>query len=262
MPDHVFRNDRGRFVDVTAEAGVLDRDGRGLGVVAADLDEDGKVDLFVANDTTPNYFFRNRGGFRFVEQGMESGLATSASGGNLAGMGVACGDLDGDGRLDLAVTNFYQESTTLYHNHGGGIFSDRAAAAGLAAPTRYVLGFGLATLDANNDGQIDLAQSNGHVADYRPRHPTPCGRSSFWETRQAGSSTARTRPGHPGKFSGWAADWPSATSTTTAVLTWLLSPGMPRWPCFAISPRLKTISLCSRSKGPPQIATPSVRVWP
>ncbi len=171
MPDHVFRNDRGGFVDVTAEAGVLDRDGRGLGVVAADLDEDGKVDLFVANDTTPNYFFRNRGGFRFVEQGMESGLSTSASGGNLAGMGVACGDLDGDGRLDLAVTNFYEESTTLYHNHGGGIFSDRAAAAGLAAPTRYVLGFGLAALDANNDGHLDLAQANGHVADYRPRTP-------------------------------------------------------------------------------------------
>jgi hypothetical protein len=171
LPDHVFRNDGGRFVDVTAEAGVLDRDGRGLGVVAADLDEDGKIDLFVANDTTPNYFFRNRGRFRFVEQGLESGLATSASGGNLAGMGVACGDLDGDGRVDLAVTNFYQESTTLYHNHGRGLFSDRADAVGLAAPTRYVLGFGLAMLDANNDGHLDLAQANGHVADYRPRTP-------------------------------------------------------------------------------------------
>ena len=118
LPDHVFRNDGGRFVDVTAEAGIVDRDGRGLGVVAADLDDDGKIDLFVANDMSANLFFRNRGGFRFEEQGEQSGLAASAAGGYLAGMGVACGDFDGDGRLDLAVTNFFGESTTLYHNHG------------------------------------------------------------------------------------------------------------------------------------------------
>ena len=171
QPDHVFRNDGGRFVDVTAEAGLVDPNGRGLGVLAADLDEDGKIDLFVANDTTANYFFQNQGGFRFVERGIESGLATSATGGNLAGMGIACGDFDGDGRLDVAVTNFYEESTTLYHNHGGGLFSDRALETGLAGPTRYVLGFGLAALDANNDGLLDLVQANGHVADYRPRTP-------------------------------------------------------------------------------------------
>ena len=165
-PDHLFRNDRGRFVDVTAEAGIVDPDGRGLGVVAADLDEDGKTDLFVANDSSANYFFRNLGGFRFVEEGVAAGLATSASGGYLAGMGVACGDFDGDGRLDLAVTNFYGESTTLYHNHGRGLFSDRSAAAGLAGPTRLVLGFGLVALDANNDGRLDLAQANGQVEDY------------------------------------------------------------------------------------------------
>ena len=156
---------------MTEQAGIVDRDGRGLGVVAADLDGDGKTDLFVANDSTPNYFFRNRGGFRFSEQGLESGLATNAGGGYLAGMGVACGDFDGDGRLDLAVTNFFNESTTLYHNHGGGIFSDRSTAAGLAAATRQVLGFGLVALDANNDGRLDLVQANGHVDDYRPTIP-------------------------------------------------------------------------------------------
>ena len=171
LPDHVFRNDRGRFVDVTAEAGIVDRDGRGLGVVAADLDDDGKTDLFVANDQSANYFFRNRGGFHFVEEGVAAGLAGNAHGGYLAGMGVAYGDFDGDGRLDLAVTNFLGESTTLYHNHGGGLFSDRAAAAGLAAPTRFVLGFGLTALDANNDGHLDLAQANGHVEDRRPTNP-------------------------------------------------------------------------------------------
>ena len=171
LPDHVFRNDGGRFVDVSAEAGLNDRDGRGLGVIAADLDGDGKTDLFVANDTSANFFFRNLGGFRFAEEGHETGLATNASGGYLAGMGVACGDLDGDGRLDLAVTNFFGESTTLYRNLGGGQFSDATAAAGLAAPTRFALGFGLAALDANNDGRLDLAQANGHVNDLRPTEP-------------------------------------------------------------------------------------------
>jgi enediyne biosynthesis protein E4 len=173
VPDHVFRNDGGRFVDVTAATGFVDDEGRGLGVVAGDLDGDGKVDLFVANDTTPNYFLRNRGGFRFSEEALVSGLAASAGGGYLAGMGVACADFDGDGRLDLAVTNFFDQSTTLYHNHGGGVFSDRSTEAGLAAPTRHVLGFGLAALDANNDGWPDLAQANGHVSDLRPTLPYP-----------------------------------------------------------------------------------------
>jgi hypothetical protein len=171
LPDHVFRNDGSRFVDVTEKAGLVDHKGRGLGVVAADLDDDGTIDLFVANDMTANYFLRNRGAWRFSEEGLESGLATGAEGGYLSGMGVACGDFDGDGRLDLAVTNFVNQSTTLYHNHGGGIFSERSAEIGLAAATRLVLGFGLAALDANNDGWLDLVQANGDVEDYRPAMP-------------------------------------------------------------------------------------------
>jgi hypothetical protein len=166
--DRLFRNDGGRFIDVTDEAGIVDPDGRGLGVVAADLDDDGLVDLFVANDTTSNLFFRNLGGMKFAEQAIEAGLAASGRGGYMAGMGIACGDLDGDGRVDLAVTNFHGESTTLYHNHGGGLFSDRSGPSGLAAATRYVLGFGLAALDADGDGRLDLAQANGHVNDYSP----------------------------------------------------------------------------------------------
>ena len=86
-------------------------------------------------------------------------------------MGVACGDLDGDGRLDLAVTNFYGESTTFYQNLGGGQFIDRTAAVGLAAPSRYLLGFGAAFFDADNDGRLDLATANGHVNDLRPNVP-------------------------------------------------------------------------------------------
>src|SRR5262249_36174159 len=87
LPDHVFRNDGDRFVDVSAEAGIIDRDGRGLGVVAADLDGDGKVDLYVANDQTVNYLFRNLGGFRFEETALASGAAANAEGGFQAGMG-------------------------------------------------------------------------------------------------------------------------------------------------------------------------------
>jgi tetratricopeptide (TPR) repeat protein len=171
LSDHIFRNDGGRFVDVTPQSGLVDKDGRGLGVVAADLDGDRKIDLFVANDTTANFFLRNQGGFRFSEEGLESGLAASAGGGYLAGMGVACGDFDGDQKLDLGVTNFYNQSTTLYHNHGAGVFSDRSAETGLAVLTKLVLGFGLAAVDANNDGRLDLVQANGHVGDYRPSIP-------------------------------------------------------------------------------------------
>jgi tetratricopeptide (TPR) repeat protein len=173
MSDHVYRNDAGRFVDVSEAAGIraADRDGRGLGVVAAHLDDDDRIDLFVANDRTANFLFRNRGGLRFEESAAESGVATNAEGRFLAGMGIACGDLDGDGRLDLAVTNFYGESTTFYHNLGDGQFADRTAAIGLAAPSRYLLGFGAAFLDADDDGRLDLATANGHVNDLRPDVP-------------------------------------------------------------------------------------------
>jgi hypothetical protein len=171
LPDHVFRNDGGRFVDVTAEAGLVDPDGRGLGVVAADLDDDGQVDLYVANDGTANYLFHNRGGFRFEEVGHQAGVAANAEGGYQAGMGIACGDLDGDGRLDLAVTNFFGESTSFFRSLGGGLFADRTASIGLAAPSRYLLGFGAAFLDANNDGWLDLITANGHVMDSRPQAP-------------------------------------------------------------------------------------------
>jgi tetratricopeptide (TPR) repeat protein len=171
LPDHVFRNDAGHFVDVTREAGIVDRNGRGLGVVAADLDADGRTDLFVANDMTANYLFRNLGGFRFEEVGHAAGVAGNATGSYQAGMGIACGDLDGDGRLDLAVTNFYNESTTLFRNCGGGFWSDQTAAVGLAVPSRYVLGFGVAFFDANDDGWLDLITANGHVHDGRPQFP-------------------------------------------------------------------------------------------
>jgi tetratricopeptide (TPR) repeat protein len=171
LPDHLFRNDGGRFVDVSAQAGIVDRIGRGLGVVATDVDADGLIDLFVANDTTANYLWHNLGGMKFEDAGVSSGLACNAEGAFQAGMGTGCGDLDGDLLPDLFVTNFYGESTTFFRNLGSAIFSDETAAIGLAAPSRFLLGFGIGLLDANNDGRLDLATANGHVNDDRPDYP-------------------------------------------------------------------------------------------
>jgi enediyne biosynthesis protein E4 len=168
QPDHLFRNDACHFLDVTAEAGIVDSHGRGLGVVAADVDDDGRIDLFVANDTTANYLWHNLGGMKFEEAGVSSGVACSAMGLFQAGMGTAVGDLDRDGLPDLVVTNFYGESTSFFRNMGHTIFADGTRAIGLAGPSRYLLGFGVVLFDANNDGRLDLAQTNGHVVDKRP----------------------------------------------------------------------------------------------
>ena len=171
LPDRLFRNDQGQFVEVTADSGIVDRDGRGLGVVAADFDADGRVDLFVANDSSANYLFRNLGGMHFEETAHAAGVAGDASGLYQAGMGVAAGDLNSDGLIDLAVTNFYGESTTYYRNLGGGFFIDATPAIGLAVASRHLLGFGVAFLDANDDGRLDLVSANGHVNDLRPNYP-------------------------------------------------------------------------------------------
>jgi len=171
LPDHVFRNDNGRFVEVTTEGGFVDLDGRGLGVVAAHLDDDEKIDLYVANDMSANYLFRNLGNFHFEELGEAAGAAASADGVYKSGMGIACGDLDGDGLVDLGVTNYFGESTTFYRNLGKGLFADHTALVGLSGPSRPLLGFGIAFADVNDDGWLDMLSTNGHVQDGRPRMP-------------------------------------------------------------------------------------------
>ncbi|WP_169980159.1 FG-GAP-like repeat-containing protein [Tautonia rosea] len=171
LPDRVFRNDDGRFVEVTQEAGFAVTPGRGLGVVAADVDDDGRIDLFVANDMTADLLFMNRGDFQFEEVGAVAGIAANAHGNYQAGMGTAVGDLDGDARLDLLVTNYYEESTSFFRNLGGGFFADQTSEINLKAPSRHLLGFGLTLLDANLDGRLDLLSANGHVHDGRPSYP-------------------------------------------------------------------------------------------
>ena len=236
LPDHLFRNDGGRFVDVTAEAGIVDRDGRGLGVIAADLDGDGKVDLFVANDSSANFLFRNLGGMRFEEVGHEAGVAGNASGAYQSGMGVAAGDLDGDGLIDVCVTNFYGESTTFFRNLGKGIFCDATEAVGLAVATRRQLGFGIALLDVDNDGLLDLASANGHVNDIRPNYPY---RMAAQLLRGIGGrlTDVSDSAGVPWQVLRMGAGWQAAMPTTTGVRTcWSCRITSP-WPIFIIGAR-------------------------
>ena len=164
--DLLFRNDGdGTFTEVGLGSGFDLPNGRGLGLAVADLDSDGKLDLFVANDASPNYFLRNLGGLKFEDAGLLSGLACDGSGRATASMGVAAADLDGDGKIDLFHTNFLNEPNSLKLGDGEGRFIDATLAAGLDAPSRAVTGFGTVAIDADNDGKLDLFVANGHVDD-------------------------------------------------------------------------------------------------
>ena len=165
QPDLLLRNDGGRFVDVSQAAGVADSGGRGLGLAIVDLDGDGLLDLFVANDGSPDFLYRNRGGLKFEDIALSAGAAVNASGRATASMGTAADDLDGDGLLDLFVTNFINEPNSFFKGLGQGGFADVSAHAGLSAPSLSKTGFGVAAFDADNDGRLDLFIANGHVDD-------------------------------------------------------------------------------------------------
>ena len=163
-PDTLYRNDdKGVFTNVTKAAGIVDPGHYGFGVVFSDLDDDGWLDIFVANDSTPNLFFQNRRDGTFSERALQSGLAVSADGREQAGMGVDVGDYDGDGRLDLVKTNFAQDYTSLYRNEGSGLFVDASFRSGLAATLGPYLGWGVGFIDVDNDALLDVFIANGHV---------------------------------------------------------------------------------------------------
>jgi enediyne biosynthesis protein E4 len=164
-PDHLFRNNHdGTFTEVSREAGVADPNGLyGFGVAWFDMDDDGLLDLFVANDSGPNYVYRNLGNGRFEDVSYPSGAALDAQGREQAHMGVAVGDYDNDGRDDLHVTNFANDFNVLYHNDNGRVFTDTTSATGLILPTTPFLGWGTDFLDYDNDGWLDLMVVNGHI---------------------------------------------------------------------------------------------------
>src|SRR5207253_2333610 len=161
----LYRNNGdGTFTDVSKEAGVDDPGGKALGVVALDFDDDGRTDIFVANDGEPNFFFRNLGNGRFESLGALSGCAVNIAGERQAYMGVDADDLDGDGRPDLFVTAFSRETDTLFHNAGRCQFVDVTHGSGVGPPSWWPLGFGTCFLDADRDGYLDIVVANGHVS--------------------------------------------------------------------------------------------------
>jgi hypothetical protein len=194
----------GTFEDATVRAGVARHDGRGLGVVAADLDRDGRIDLYVANDKCPNFLFLNRGDGTFEDVTETSGAAANAAGEYQGSMGVDAQDLDGDGLPEMVVTNFWGDGAALYHNLGGGSFLDVASSAGIIRDSKPYVGWGVALEDFDNDGRPDLLIVNGHVDDnleqFEQDIPQPEPAKVWWNRGAAGSGIALKNLADPGPF--------------------------------------------------------------
>jgi hypothetical protein len=208
-PNQLYRNNgRGSFEDVSMQAGVgAPLRGNGLGVTVADVDDDGWLDVFVANDGVPNFLFRNTGKGTFEETGLLAGVSTAVDGKARAGMGTAFGDYDGDGKLDLVVTNHEFEMHSLFRSLGGGAFTDVMLESGLGPLTLPYVGFGVVFIDYDNDMVRDLAIVNGNVVDniamFRPgaKHAQPKlllhnnGRTFRNVSKEAGAGFAGERVG-------------------------------------------------------------------
>jgi enediyne biosynthesis protein E4 len=170
MPCWLFHNNGdGTFTDVSKASGIADSLAKAWGVVACDINNDGWMDLFVANDTVPNFLFVNRKG-RFEESGLPAGVGYSAYGRARSGMGVDAADYDQDGWIDLFVANVDQEMFSLYHNNKNETFSDVAVPTGIGSTTRLMSGWGLKFFDYDNDGNLDLLLCNGHPDDKVDAH--------------------------------------------------------------------------------------------
>ena len=164
VPDRLFRNDgSGRFTDVSEASGITRADGAGLGVSTGDYNGDGWLDLYVANDATPNQLWMNQKDGTFLDEGPLAGVALNAAGNPEGSMGVASGDYDRDGDEDLFITNIIAETYALYTNDGRAGFDDTRVSAGLAQPTAAFTGFGTDWIDYDNDAWLDLFVANGAV---------------------------------------------------------------------------------------------------
>ena len=166
--DILYRNNGdGTFTDVSEKAGVGTTSGKGLGVVCGDIDNDGDVDIFVANDTTPNFLYRNDTdtAIKMTEDALFAGVALSEEGRAYSGMGANLGDFDNDGYLDIVITNFQDQTNSLYHNAQSGFFNEMSFAKGIGERSLPYLAWGVDFIDFNNDGWLDLFVANGHLDD-------------------------------------------------------------------------------------------------
>ena len=172
-PSMLFHNNGdGTFTEVSSGTAIQKALGKGLGVVATDVNDDGMMDLFVANDTVQNFLFMNRGKGGWEETALAAEVGFSANGQPRSGMGVDAADFDGDGRQDLFVANVDQELFSLYRNEDGKFFSDVAHANEIARATRLLSGWGLKFFDYDNDGFVDLFLANGHPDDMVENYST------------------------------------------------------------------------------------------
>ena len=166
VADRLYENlGGGRFRDVSSTAGILNPEGKGLGVVAADFDDDGWMDLYVANDTVRNFHYQNNRQGGFEDMTLLSGTGYNEEANPEAGMGTDAADYDGDGLMDIVVTNYDMETNALYRNHQDWLFTDERASSGVTRGDQFLLGFGTGFLDFDNDGDQDLLVVNGHVLD-------------------------------------------------------------------------------------------------
>ena len=164
--DKLYKNNGdGTFTDVTKIAGIIAPPGKGLGVVCGDVDNDGDVDIFVANDTTPNLLYLNNGNGTFTEDALFAGVALSEDGQAFSGMGTNLGDYDNDGFLDIIITNFQDQVNNLYQNTQNGYFNDVSFTTGIGEKSLPYLAWGVDFVDFNNDGWLDIFVANGHLDD-------------------------------------------------------------------------------------------------
>jgi hypothetical protein len=168
LPNTLYRNDGGRFTDISKDAGLDALPSNGMGVVIVDYDDDGSPDVFVSNDSLPNFLFRNVGGMKFREQALTAGVAVGADGQPRAGMGIDAGDYDGDGRLDLAITNLDFQMHSLHRALDRGAFAWSTIESGIGYASLPFVGFGVAFLDFDHDARLDLAIANGHILENAP----------------------------------------------------------------------------------------------
>ncbi|HEY2933014.1 MAG TPA: FG-GAP-like repeat-containing protein [Acidobacteriota bacterium] len=210
LPSQLYHNNGdGTFTDVSAQSGIASHIGKGMGVAVADFDQDGRMDVFVANDTLPNFLFHNSGNGRFEEVGLRAGVALNETGTPLSSMGVDFRDYDDDGRPDLIVSALEGETFPLFRNSGNGFFTDETYSSGLGLHTVKKSGWSLGFYDFNNDGSKDLFSVNSHVDDnielyneqtYRQSNSVHAGlhNGKFQDVSAASGESLQTQRAHRG----------------------------------------------------------------